>query len=189
MARPTAPRGALAAVLAAAATVGGCGGGGSGDKVSGAPAASTPARLRITSTDFAANGTIPTRFTCAGAGDRPALRFGGIPNRAREVALLVIDPDAGGFVHWTVYGMAAGVRGIGATGLPHGAQQGRNSTGGTGWTPPCPPSGTHRYQFELYWLRAPSNLAAGADPQKVVAAIRAKAGGRGELVGRFGRGG
>jgi Raf kinase inhibitor-like YbhB/YbcL family protein len=190
MARPTVPRGPLSTVaalaVAAAAAVAGCGGG-SGDKVSSAPAASTPARLRITSADFAANGTIPTRFTCAGAGDRPALRFGGIPRRAREVALLVIDPDAGGFVHWTVYGMAAGVRGIGATGLPSGAREGRNSTGGTGWTPPCPPSGLHRYEFELYWLRAPSKLAAGADAQKVVAAIRAKAGGRGELVGRFGK--
>ena len=187
MARPTVPCGALAAVLAAAAA-GGCGGG-SGDRVSSAPAASAPVALRITSPDFAANGTIPTRFTCAGAGDRPALRFGGIPAGAKEVALLVIDPDAGGFVHWTVYGMAAGVRGIGQTGLPHGAREGRNSTGGTGWTPPCPPSGTHRYQFELYWLRSASRLAAGADPQQVVAAIRARAGGRGELIGRFRRGG
>ena len=186
MARPTVPCGALAAVVVAAAA-GACGGG-SGDKVSSAPAASSPARLRITSTDFAANGTIPTRFTCAGAGDRPALRFGGIPKRAREVALLVIDPDAGGFVHWSVYGMAASVRGIGSTGLPPGAREGTNSTGATGWTPPCPPSGTHRYQFELYWLKAASKLAAGADPQKVVDAIRAGAGGRGELVGRFGRG-
>jgi Raf kinase inhibitor-like YbhB/YbcL family protein len=184
MARPTAPHAALAAVAAAAA-LSGCGGG--SDKVASAPAASAPARLRIASTDFAANGTIPTRFTCAGAGARPALRFGGIPAAAKEVALLVIDPDAGGFVHWTVYGMAPGVRGIGATGLPPGAREGTNSTGDRGWTPPCPPSGTHRYRFELYWLRAPSKLAAGADPQKVVAAIRAQAGGRGELVGRFGR--
>jgi Raf kinase inhibitor-like YbhB/YbcL family protein len=187
MARPTAPRAALAAVAAAAALAG-CGGGGS-DRVASAPAASAPARLRVTSTAFSANGTIPTRFTCAGAGDRPALRFGGIPAAAKEVALLVIDPDAGGFVHWSVYGMAPSVRGIGATGHPPGAHEGTNSTGDTGWTPPCPPSGTHRYRFEVYWLRAPSKLAAGADPQNVVAAIRAQAGGRGELVGRFGRSG
>jgi Raf kinase inhibitor-like YbhB/YbcL family protein len=176
---------ALCVALATAAVLAGCGG---GDKVKSAPAASAPARLRITSTDFAPNGAIPARFTCTGAGDRPALRFGGIPSRAKEVALLVIDPDAGGFVHWTVYGMPASVRGIRSTGLPAGAREGRNSTGGTGWTPPCPPSGTHRYQFELYWLRSASRLAAGADPQQVVAAIRARAGGRGELVGRFGRG-
>jgi Raf kinase inhibitor-like YbhB/YbcL family protein len=186
MARRTVPYAAVA-TLAAVAALAGCGGGG-GDKVTSAPAASAPARLRITSTDFAPNGTIPRRFTCTGAGDRPALRFGGVPAGAKEVALLVIDPDAGGFVHWTVYGMAPGTSGITATGLPPGAREGRNSAGRTGWTPPCPPSGTHRYQFELYWLRAPSKLAAGADPQKVVAAIRAQAGGRGELVGRYGKG-
>jgi Raf kinase inhibitor-like YbhB/YbcL family protein len=138
------------------------------------------------SPDFPAGGRIPTRFSCRGAGDRPALRFGGVPSGAAELALLVIDPDAGGFVHWTVYGMAPGTRGIAATGLPAGARQGRTTAGGTGWTPPCPPSGTHRYEFDLYWLRGKSRLAAGAAPGKVVDAIRSAAAGRGELVGRFG---
>jgi Raf kinase inhibitor-like YbhB/YbcL family protein len=172
---------ALATVLAAAA----CGG---DDKVASAPSAGAPAQLRVSSPAFAANGAIPQRFSCNGAGDRPALRFGGVPSAAKELALLVIDPDAGGFVHWTIYGMAPGTSVIGATGLPAGAREGRNSAGETGWTPPCPPSGTHRYQFELYWLRAPSKLAAGADPQKVVDAIQGGAAGRGELIGRYGRG-
>jgi Raf kinase inhibitor-like YbhB/YbcL family protein len=170
-------------VLLVTIGLGGCGG---SDKVSSAPAA-PGARLEVSSPDFAPRGRIPVRFTCSGAGDRPALRFGGVPAGAKELALLVIDPDAGGFVHWTVYGMAPGVRGIAATGLPAGAREGRNSAGETGWTPPCPPSGTHRYDFELYWLRAPSKLAAGAEPQKVVDAIKAAAAGRGELVGRYGR--
>ena len=172
---------ALATGLALAA----CGG---DDKVASAPSAGAPAQLRVSSPAFAANGAIPQRFSCNGAGDRPALRFGGVPSTAKELALLVIDPDAGGFVHWTIYGMAPRTTGIGATGLPAGAREGRNSAGKTGWTPPCPPSGTHRYQFELYWLRAPSKLAAGADPAKVVDAIRAAAAGRGELIGRYGRG-
>jgi Raf kinase inhibitor-like YbhB/YbcL family protein len=179
---------AAVAVAAVAVAVGlaGCGG---GDKVSGGPPAA-PARLRLTSPAFGADATIPTRFTCAGAGARPALRFAGVPAAANELALLVIDPDAGGFVHWTVYAIDPGVRGLGPSGLPPGAREGRSSTGETGWTPPCPPpgSGTHRYQFELYWLRERSGLDAGADPQHVVDAIRAGAGGRGELVGRFGRG-
>jgi Raf kinase inhibitor-like YbhB/YbcL family protein len=184
MARLSLGCGAVAAAVALAAC------GGDGDKVSSAPPATGGAAgPKVTSTAFAPNGTIPARFTCTGAGDRPALRFAGVPGGAKELALLVIDPDAGGFVHWTVYGMAPSVRGIASTGLPAGAREGRNSTGETGWTPPCPPSGTHRYQFELYWLCAPSKLASGADPQKVVAAIKRAAAGRGELIGRFGRGG
>jgi Raf kinase inhibitor-like YbhB/YbcL family protein len=170
-------------VLLVTVALAGCG---STARVASAPAAPRTG-LTVTSPAFSEDGTIPVRYTCSGAGDRPALRFGGVPSAARELALLVIDPDAGGFVHWTVYGMDRSVRGIAATGLPAGARQGRNSTGGTGWTPPCPPSGVHRYEFTLYWLRAPSGLAAGADPQKVVDAIRSAAAGRGELVGRYGK--
>ena len=173
------------AALLTAVAVAGCG----GDKVTSAPSAGGRAQLRVSSPAFAPNGPIPERFSCNGAGDRPALRFGGVPSGAKELALLVIDPDAGGFVHWTVYGMAPTTTGIAATGLPAGAREGKSSTGETGWTPPCPPSGTHRYQFELYWLRAPSKLPAGADPQKVVDAIRAAAAGRGELIGRYGKSG
>jgi Raf kinase inhibitor-like YbhB/YbcL family protein len=175
-----------AAALAAAVAIAGCGG---GDKVASAPAPGGAARLDVSSPAFAPGGTIPERFSCNGAGDRPVLRFGGVPAQAKELALLVIDPDAGGFVHWTVYGMAPDTKGIAATGLPAGAREGSNTTGGKGWTPPCPPSGTHRYQFDLYWLRAPSKLAAGADPQKVVDAVRGAAGGRGELIGRYGKSG
>jgi Raf kinase inhibitor-like YbhB/YbcL family protein len=172
------------AVAAALPAIAGCGG---GDKVSSAPAAPA-ARMTVSSPAFAPGATIPTRYTCKGAGDRPALRFAGAPDGVAELALLVIDPDAGGFVHWTVYGMAPSVRGIPATGLPAGAREGKSSSGDTGWTPPCPPSGTHRYEFELYALRERSGLDAGAAPQDVVDAIRTRAAGRGELIGRFGQG-
>ena len=173
-----------AALAAAVPAVAACGG---GDKVSSAPAAPA-ARMTVSSPAFGSGATIPTRYTCKGAGDRPALRFGGVPGDTKELALLVIDPDAGGFVHWTVYAMGPSVRGIPPSGLPAGAREGRNSAGERGWTPPCPPGGTHRYEFELYALRDASGLAAGADPQQVVDAITGAAEGRGELIGRFGPG-
>jgi len=181
MARAT----ALCVALAAAALAG-CGG---GDKVGDDTPADAPRELTVTSPAFGPNGAIPERFTCAGAGERPALRFGGVPAGAVELALLVIDPDAGGFVHWTVYGLPPRTSGLTADALPAGAREGDTSRGEPGWTPPCPPPGsaTHRYRFELYWLRERSGLDAGADPDDVVAAVRAGAGGRGELVGRFGR--
>jgi Raf kinase inhibitor-like YbhB/YbcL family protein len=175
----------LCAALAAAAALAGCGG---SDKVSDAPTAA-PRQLTVTSPAFAPDAAIPARFTCAGAGERPALRFGGVPPEAVELALLVIDPDAGGFVHWTVYALAPDVRGLPGDAIPAGAREGQSSTGDPGWTPPCPPrgDGPHRYRFELYWLRERSGLDQAADPDDVVAAIRAGAGGRGELVGRFER--
>jgi Raf kinase inhibitor-like YbhB/YbcL family protein len=169
--------------LALAVCVAGCGG---GDKLKSAPPAA-PRSLTITSPDFPANGPIPTRFSCDGAKARPALRFGGVPGAAAELALVVVDPDAGGFVHWTAFGLPPTTRSLGSTGLPAGAHEGRNSAGKNGWTPPCPPSGNHHYEFRLYWLRRSSGLKEGAKPDDVVKAVQARAGGSGLLVGRYER--
>ena len=167
----------------------GCGGGG-GERVSGPPPAA-PAAITLGSADFADGGTIPRRFTCSGAGDTPELHWSGVPSGARELALLVEDPDAPGgtFVHWTLYGLDAGLRALPAAAVPTNATEGANSRGEHGWTPPCPPEGDspHRYVFTLYALRAPSGLEAHAAPEDVRSAVAAGATARGQLVGRFGR--
>jgi Raf kinase inhibitor-like YbhB/YbcL family protein len=165
------------------ACLAGCGG---GDKLS-SPPPSAPRELTVTSPDFPANGAIPKRFSCDGDKARPALRFAGVPSGAAELALIVVDPDAGGFVHWTVYALPPDTRTLAASGLPAGAREGENSTGSTGWTPPCPPSGTHRYEFRLYSLQRRSGLDAGAKPDDVIAAVHAGAGASGLLVGRYQR--
>jgi Raf kinase inhibitor-like YbhB/YbcL family protein len=177
---PMMRRAAVAAVLVCVA---GCGG---GDKLKSPPPA-VAGGLTITSPDFPAGGAIPARFSCDGAKARPALRFGGVPAGAAELALVVVDPDAGGFVHWTAYGLPPATRALASTGLPAGALEGENSTGKNGWTPPCPPKGTHRYEFRLYWLKRASGLKAGAKPDAVIGAVRASAGGSGLLVGRYER--
>jgi Raf kinase inhibitor-like YbhB/YbcL family protein len=169
--------------LALAVCLVGCGG---GEKLK-SPPPSAPRQLSVTSPDFMAGGAIPARFSCDGDKARPVLRFGGVPSRAAELALVVVDPDAGGFVHWTVFGLASSTRELGSTGLPRGAREGENSAGDPGWTAPCPPSGTHRYEFRLYWLRRASGLDAGAKPSDVVDAVRERAGGSGLLVGRYTR--
>ncbi|HEY3018732.1 MAG TPA: YbhB/YbcL family Raf kinase inhibitor-like protein, partial [Solirubrobacteraceae bacterium] len=103
---------------------------------------------------------IPVRFTCAGAGAQPRIAWRGVPRGARELVLVVTDPDAPGgrFVHWTAYGIAPGARAV-----PPGVREGANSAGKDGWTPPCPPEGDrpHRYVIELYALPRRSGLPAG----------------------------
>jgi hypothetical protein len=169
--------------LALVVCVAGCGG---GDKLKSAPPAA-PRSLTITSPDFPANGPIPARFSCDGAKARPALRFGGVPGGAAELALVVVDPDAGGFVHWTAFGLPPTTQSLRSTGLPAGAREGQNSAGRNGWTPPCPPSGNHHYEFRVYWLKRASGLEQGAKPEDVVKAVQARAGGSGLLVGRYER--
>jgi phosphatidylethanolamine-binding protein (PEBP) family uncharacterized protein len=85
--------------------------------------------------------------------------------------------------------MRPSARGLRATGLPPGAKEGKSSAGTLGWTPACPPQGDapHHYEFTLYWLRRRTGLPEGVEPGEVVAALKGDVGGRGQLVGRFGR--
>jgi Raf kinase inhibitor-like YbhB/YbcL family protein len=179
---PAVPRVAGALVLAASLAC--CGG-------SSTPPAPprVPATLDVHSPDFANGAAIPRRESCDGAGVRPALSWSGVPAGARELAIVVTDPDARGFVHWTAWGIPPSARGLGRAARPGGLREGASSTGRRGWTPPCPPrgGGAHRYVFRLYWLRRPLGLAPGSTPDAVLRAIGSTAGGEGVLVGRYRR--
>jgi Raf kinase inhibitor-like YbhB/YbcL family protein len=158
------------------------------DKVSG-PAPAAPDRIALTSSAFPANGTIPKRFTCDGANVSPPLRWSGVPADARELALLVEDPDAGGtFVHWVLFKLEPDSAGIAEGEVPAGARQGKNSAGDASYTGPCPPKGDtpHHYEFFLYALSSSLDLADGAGADNVRAAVDEVALARGKLVGRFG---
>ena len=52
-------------------------------------------------------GTIDVRFTCDGEDVSPALSWTAPPAGTVELALVVTDDDAGGFVHWAVGGIPA----------------------------------------------------------------------------------
>jgi hypothetical protein len=131
--------------------------------------------MNLTSSAFTDGGAIPAEHTCDGAGTSPPLAWTDVPDGAKAFAVVVTDPDAGGFVHWVLADIPGDARELpagegDAIGLP-----GANGFGDTGWGGPCPPSGEHRYEFRLYALaerigledptaadlRAASALAAG----------------------------
>ncbi len=118
--------------------------------------------MRITSPAFADGEHIPPQYTCDGGGAIPALQYAAIPDGTKSLALIVHDPDAvrGTFYHWVVYGIAPGAD------IASGAA-GTNSTGRTGWTPPCPPSGAHRYIFTLYALDAEPGVPVRASAEQL----------------------
>ena len=140
--------------------------------------------LQLTSPAFAEGATIPADFTCHGAGVSPPLQWTGVPAGARSLALVVVDPDAaGGFTHWVLFDVDPATRSIATGTVPAGARDALNSKGTSGWTPPCPPSGTHHYVFTLYVLRSPATLPDGSPTAQSVAAIKAKALDTGQLTG------
>src|SRR5947208_3114231 len=77
-------------------------------KKSREPLPQVRASLRLASPAFADRGSIPRRYTCDGPGTSPPLRWSGVPRRTRELALIVEDPDAGRFVHWSLLAIPAG---------------------------------------------------------------------------------
>jgi Raf kinase inhibitor-like YbhB/YbcL family protein len=171
------------AALAALAALAGCGG---GHEAAAPPGASAPDLIRLSSPAFADGAAIPKGNTCDGAGTAPALTWRGVPATAKELVLVVEDPDAPGgtYVHWTAFGIPGA-----AARLPAGVPEGANSAGEAGWTPPCPPEGDtpHRYVFTLFALARASGLKAGAEPAAVRAALSSGAVARGRLTGTYGR--
>lgn len=108
----------------------------------------------LTSPSFTEGGEIPVKFTCDGDNLSPALHWVGAPAGTQSLALIVNDLDAGSFVHWIAYNIAGSASGDLAEGITEAGPpaQAMTSFGANKYGGPCPPSGTHRYQFTLYAL-------------------------------------
>jgi hypothetical protein len=142
--------------------------------------------LKITSPAFKNDGEIPPKYTCDGEGVNPALHINNIPEGAKTLALIVEDPDApnGTFDHWVVWNIDP-VTTINEHSLP--GTSGDNSAGKSGYHPPCPPSGSHRYNFKVYALNAALDLLAGTSKKGLELAMKGHIMGEGSLTGRYER--
>jgi Raf kinase inhibitor-like YbhB/YbcL family protein len=149
------------------------------------PSAGSADVFMLTSTSFTEGSEIPARFTCTGDDLSPALSWTGTPLDASSLALVVRDRNAGGFVHWIVTRIDPFVQGVGEGGLPENAVEGRNGSGSTGWTGPCPPagSGVHNYEFALLALVDPVDLPLDMPAERAAAALEAAAVERAVLTG------
>jgi Raf kinase inhibitor-like YbhB/YbcL family protein len=180
-------RSPVIAVAAAAVALASCGG---DEKVSGPPP-DAPDGITLRTPAFQNGAPIPAEYTCDGRDISPPLAWSGVPPRARELAILVEDPDAPGgtFVHWVVFGLSPTAEMLDAGAKLERARQGRNSFGETGYRGPCPPEGDepHRYEFSIYALGERIEAGDGAPANEVRDEIRRKALARGPLTGRYGR--
>lgn len=111
--------------------------------------------MELMSSAFENNTAIPSQYTCDGKDLNPPLRIQDVPANAKSLALIVHDPDAphqGGWTHWVVWNISPQTAEIAENTVPSEAIQGRTDFGTNKWGGPCPPSGTHHYQFILYAL-------------------------------------
>jgi Raf kinase inhibitor-like YbhB/YbcL family protein len=152
--------------------------------------------LKITSSAFQRNGSIPSKYTCEDRDVSPPLAWSGAKSGTKTFALIVDDPDAPDpakpqrvYVHWVLYNLPATATALpenaSKQGLPKGAVQGKNDWGKAEYGGPCPPIGRHRYFFKLYALD--TELTGLSSPTKadVERAIKGHVVDSGELIGTY----
>jgi hypothetical protein len=145
------------------------------------------AGFHLTSPAFRPGAAIPRVYTCDGRQSSPPLRWTGVPRAAKELVLVMRDPDApsGPLVHWAVAGIAPTTSGFPAGGVTGQVIPGRNSFGSLGYSGPCPPAGAraHHYVLTLSALASPSGLRPGFNPDQLQARALAIA----TLIGTYAR--
>ncbi len=145
--------------------------------------------MLITSPSFNDGEMIPKKFTCDGEGVNPELQIHNVPREAKSLALVVHDPDApgsgGGFTHWVVWNIKPDTTLIKEESVPPGSVEGLNSANENRYAEPCPPSGSHRYQFKLYALDGMLDVPSSTPAREAWGEIKKHAVAEAELVGRY----
>ena len=164
-------------------------------------AQTAPQPIVVESPTLQSDKAIPRDYTADGRNVSPPITWRNIPSGAKELALVLEDPDAGNpppFVHWVIYKIPAS-----ATGLPEGisidpaaampaeiagAIQGVSGFRRPIYRGPAPPPGKpHHYHFVVYALDANLDLKPGLNRADLLAAIQGHIVGRGELVAIYER--
>lgn len=141
--------------------------------------------MQLTSPAFDEGGPIPARYGCNGEGISPPLSWTDVPDDVDSFVLIVTDPDAGGFVHWLLTDISGDARELAEGSGDDAGTPGRNGFGGMGWGGPCPPSGEHRYVFELLAVSEPLGLGGEPTESRVRAAADGRTVARAQLTGTY----
>lgn len=149
--------------------------------------------MKISSSSFDHEGSIPSKYTCDGENINPPLEIREVPEGAQSLVLLMDDPDVprsirpdGMWDHWTVFNIPALTAIIEENSVPAGVV-GLNSSGANKYGGPCPPDREHRYFFKLYALDTMLGLAADSSKTDVEKAMEGHILAEAVLLGRYER--
>lgn len=149
--------------------------------------------IKVSSGAFPHNGMIPEKFTCDSDNVSPPIEVFGVPKEAKSLALIMHDPDApraGGWMHWVKWNMPWNMKdGTWSTeeGKEPEGTSGRGTGGESTYQGPCPPSGTHRYFFNMYALDTILSLKEGTTKAELESAMQGHILAKGELIGLYAR--
>jgi len=150
--------------------------------------------ISVSSEAFEEGGTIPSKYTCDGEDISPPLKWEGIPEATKSIALIADDPDApmGTWVHWVMWNIPAEANELAENvppdpELPDGSRQGITDFRRPGYGGPCPPSGTHWYYFKIYALDTLLDLPTSARKADLLKAVEGHVLAEGQLMGKYSR--
>jgi Raf kinase inhibitor-like YbhB/YbcL family protein len=152
--------------------------------------------MKLSSSAFNDDTTIPKRYTCEGQSMSPPLTWSDAPSGTKSFVILCEDPDAPGgtFKHWAAYNIPADTTSV-SGGVPQkasakGFEQAKNDFDDIGYGAPCPPPGddAHRYRFHVWALDVDRlNVSGTPDYDAIKSAARKHRIGQATLTGRFER--
>lgn len=143
--------------------------------------------IKLTSSAFENNQTIPKRYGCDGENINPPLFIDKIPTGTKSLTLIVDDPDApsGDWVHWLLWNISPNTLNIGENSVPPNSIQGLNDFGNNKYDGFCSPKGTHRYFFKLYALDCVFDLNNYTNKSDLENVMVGHIIGKTSLVGRY----
>lgn len=145
--------------------------------------------IGVTSSAFSQGQLIPKQYTCDGANINPPLALSGIPTNAKNVVIIMDDPDApsGTWTHWVTWNISPDTKEIKSGIKPIGSIVGNNDFGESSYEGPCPPSGTHHYFFRIYALDIKVQLTPDFKRKNLEQEMSGHVVASGELMGKYSR--
>ena len=142
--------------------------------------------FKLTSSVFKDGGLIPKKYTCEGSGPRPPLTISGIPDRTKELVLVLDDLDGTptatntttDWSHWVVFNIPL-ASSIKAYSVPSGSIVGTNDSGDPSYDPICPKGekgnrDKHTYRYTLYAIDSKITNGPGSTRAEIKSAIDGK---------------
>jgi len=149
--------------------------------------------MKLTSSAFDHEGSIPSKYTCDGENISPPLKIEDVPAETKSLVLIMKDPDVpknlredGTWIHWVVFNIPTDVTEIPEGSEPKGTQ-GNTTYDKPGYGGPCPPDREHRYFTKIFALDTMLDLPEGSTASEVLKAIEGHVIKEAVLMGRYNR--
>ncbi|HEX7467404.1 MAG TPA: YbhB/YbcL family Raf kinase inhibitor-like protein [Methanobacterium sp.] len=149
--------------------------------------------IKLTSEVFNEGETIPDRYACRGVNVSPPLEWEHVEGTIKYT-IICEDPDASSvaWTHWIIFNIPNDTTNLSEwimerEEINDGTKQGFNDFGTIGYRGPCPPGGTHKYNFKVYALDTVIQLPAKITKEDLLKAMEGHILDEGHLMGRYTR--